>query len=227
MQFFNPLVLSAFAAIASAETVHSFVATVTNVESFVPVGAVINSADQLVYTTVEGATSTSVYTNGQGYITTSIDGGSIVTTTAATNMASATVTETTTFENTQIVSFGDYYTTTTYDIDGNAHTAYVKEDPFIQFTETSWDYNGKAHTLYYSASTHDGTTSFEIIDGSVSGMYASSPTTDTSLTSYTSGVYPYSTGLATSQNHNAAGSLAVGGLAGMAGLAGAAAAMFL
>lgn len=189
------------------ETTNTAVQTLSGTKTFVPVGASINADNHLVYTTVEGATTTLVYTDASGFLTTSIGGGHGVTTTADHNYATAEFTETTTRLATQHVGYGEYYTLTTYDLNGNPHEAYFKEDPNIQATLTSWDNDGKPHTYYLSAS-NDG---FVTLDAaSVTGMVASTPTTDSSLANYKATANTHLTGLATSHSRNDAGKAACG-----------------
>lgn len=187
MQFSNTVLISLLASVASATTINNFVQTVTGVTSFVPADASINSDNDLVYSTVIDGTNTIVSTAPNGWLTTSIEGGHVVTTTAPSNIAVESFTHTTTYPETQVVSNGVYYTTSSYDDKGLLVTAYIKQDPRIKYTSTTYDNDGKPHTYYISESTSGSSTQYVTLSGDVTGLTASTPTTDSSLASYTTG----------------------------------------
>lgn len=159
--------------------------TLTGQTSFVPVDATINNDNHLVYVTVNGGTKTSIYTNDQGYLTTRVDGGREVTTTAATNIVVESYTHTTTDNVNQAGDPGQFYTTTTFDGKGLAHTAYIRDDPNVRLTTTSWDNNGLPHTYYVSETVDHGSTSLATVTNG-GGETASTPTTATGTQTQTS-----------------------------------------
>lgn len=216
------LAIAFFVSLSSAESTHTFVEIVTGTSSFVPVNAFINNDNHLVYSTVEGATFTSTYVDQKGYLTTSYAGGQAAETTANNNYVSEEYTLTTTLLNTQHVDFGQYFTTTTYDSNGDSHIAHVEQNSNLIQTITSWDNDGHPNTYYVSASQNGNSYRFSTIQAStVSNQIMDSQSTISSLS-----LSKYTATSSNDQKHrNGAVSGPIAGVAGIA--AGAVAALLL